>query len=123
LCQLIPVREQNRTFFDFNGIQEGPHLFPAAQAAIQATELTASGDLKIDIENIVNKLKELNLETLVLNYSREPLPIKTAKVFVPGLCHIWPQLANQRLYQVPVDLGWLVKANTEHAINPHALYV
>ena len=72
---------------------------------------------------VVERLKVLNFETLVVNYSRDPLPIKAAKVFVPGLCHIWPQLANNRLYQLPLDLGWLDKANTEQTINPQALYI
>ncbi|MFT6985027.1 MAG: thiazole/oxazole-forming peptide maturase SagD family component [Psychromonas sp.] len=123
LCQLIPIREQNDAPFDFNAVAVGAHLFPATHAQSQSTEYCSSGDIKLDIENIVKKLKALNLETLVLNYSREPLPIKTAKVFVPGLCHIWPQLDNVRLYQVAVSLGWLEKANCEQTINPQALYI
>ncbi|WP_051302921.1 YcaO-like family protein [Psychromonas aquimarina] len=123
LCQLIPIRDQNGAPFDFNAVVEQPFLFPGDFPAAQSTDFTTSGDIKTDIENIVKKLKELNLETLVFNYSRDPLPIKAAKVFVPGLCHIWPQLANSRLYQAPVDLGWLESANTEETINQHALYI
>jgi len=123
LCQLIPIRCQNGAPFDFDAIEPGPHLFPAPHIQAQSIDCKASADIKLDIENIVSRLNGLNLETLVLNYSREPLPIKTAKVFVPGLCHIWPQLANARLYQAPVSLGWLEKANSEQSINPQALYI
>ncbi|WP_019615218.1 YcaO-like family protein [Psychromonas ossibalaenae] len=123
LCQLIPIRDQNGAPFDFNAVVEHPFLFPGNFPAVEGDDFNASGNIKTDIENIVNKLKELDLETLVLNYSREPLPIKAAKVFVPGLCHIWPQLANPRLYQAPVDLGWLESANTEDTINQQALYI
>ncbi|MCW8996663.1 MAG: YcaO-like family protein [Psychromonas sp.] len=123
LCQLIPIRDQNSAPFDFNAVEAAPYLFPAKQAQPQKVDSKASGNIKLDIETIVKKLKKLGLETLVLNYSREPLPIKTAKVFVPGLCHIWPQLANQRLYQVPVDLGWLKNSNSESSINQQPLYI
>jgi len=68
-------------------------------------------------------LKDLGFETLVLDYSRAHIPLHTAKVFVPGLCHIWPQLGNERLYEVPVSLGWLSHHNTELSINPLALYI
>ncbi|WP_022940765.1 YcaO-like family protein [Psychromonas hadalis] len=123
LCQLIPIREQKDAPFDFDAVQQDAFLFVAETSPTQGQDFQSSGDLKIDIEAIVAKLRSLGLETLVLNYSRAPLPIKTAKVFVPGLCHIWPQLANQRLYQVPVDMGWLAVANCEQSINQHALYV
>jgi len=59
----------------------------------------------------------------VLNYTRVPLPINTAKVFVPGLCHMWPQLANKRLYQAPVKMGWLKHEKSEVTLNPQALYI
>lgn len=123
LCQLIPIRDQKEAPFDFDAVQQDAFLFASEMALSHGQDFQSSGDLKIDIDAIVAKLRLLDLETLVLNYSRAPLPIKTAKVFVPGLCHIWPQLANQRLYQVPVDLGWLSVANCEQSINQHALYV
>ncbi|WP_051227856.1 YcaO-like family protein [Oceanospirillum beijerinckii] len=123
LCQLIPIRNQNGAPFDFDAIVGGPHLNPAADVQPEAYLFEPSGDIKQDILAIVYKLKALGFETLVLNYSREPLPIKTAKVFIPGLCHIWPQLANERLYHLPVTLSWLTEANTEENINPQALYI
>lgn len=123
LCQLLPIRNQNEAPFDFDAIEMGPYLFPTEGVEAPDNLLSASGNIKQDVETIVQRLKSLNFETLVLNYSREPLPVKTAKVFVPGLCHIWPQLANERLYHAPVQLGWLAQANTEHSINPQALYI
>lgn len=123
LCQLIPIRDQNDAPFDFNAVVQESYLFPADKILLKDSDFISNGDIKIDIENIVNRLKALNFETLVVNYSRDPLPVKAAKVFVPGLCHIWPQLANSRLYQLPLDLGWLDRANTEQTINPQALYI
>ncbi|MBU2704455.1 YcaO-like family protein [Zooshikella marina] len=123
LCQLIPIRENNAAPFDFNAIQPASYLHPGQHRHSMKPFAQSSGDIKQDILNIVRKLKALNFETLVLNYSRADLPINTAKVFVPGLCHIWPQLANERLYSVPVYLGWLEHANSESSINAQGLFI
>jgi len=123
LCQLIPIREQTDASFDFDAINDADFLYPQPKIQTISNAILPSNDLKKDILNIINKLAESGFETLVLNYSRGGLPIKTAKVFVPGLCHIWPQFANERLYRVPILLGWLEQANTEATINQQALYI
>jgi thiazole/oxazole-forming peptide maturase SagD family component len=123
LCQLIPIRNQKDAPFDFDAVQQGAFLFPSGIIETVLGDVESSGDIKLDIEALVEKLQSLGLETLALDYSRAPLPIKSTKVFVPGLCHIWPQLDNQRLYQTPVKLGWLDKAYCEQTINQQALYV
>ncbi|WDE01604.1 YcaO-like family protein [Thalassomonas actiniarum] len=123
LCQLIPIRDQNGAPFDFDAIAEGEYLHPDINRAAIPAFIQPCGDIKEDIENMVARLHALGYETLVVDYSRPHLPIKTAKVFVPGLCHIWPQLANVRLYQLPVQLGWLQQVKTETTINPQALYI
>lgn len=127
LCQLIPIRDQGAAQFDFNAIEAADYLVPAEPAS-EATSapyatIAPGGDIKATIESLVARLHALRLETIVLNYSRQPLPIKTAKVWVPGLAHIWPQYANQRLYQVPLCMGWLAEANTEASLNRQALFV
>ncbi|WP_240650205.1 YcaO-like family protein [Pseudoalteromonas rubra] len=123
LCQLIPIRDQNGAPFDFDAITDDSCLLPDAQAPRGSYKLTQSGDLKDDILAIVEQLHSLDMETLALDYSRSPIPLSTAKVFVPGLCHIWPQLGNPRLYQTPVKLGWLDKPLTEQTINQQGLYI
>lgn len=122
LCQLIPIRNQNAAPFDFDAIVDGPYLHPCKKST--TVSIADKGhDIKQDILTVVHQLGMLGHETLVFNYSRSHLPIKTAKVFVPGLCHIWPQLDNQRLYQAPLRLGWLDEPKTEQTINPQALYI
>ncbi len=123
LCQLIPIRDQNGAPFDFNAIVEGEYLHPNSSINAFESFIEPSGDIKDDIKNIVKKLDELGFETLALNYSRAHIPINAAKIFVPGLCHIWPQFANERLYQIPLSLGWLKEAKTETTINQQDLYI
>ncbi|PHS05745.1 MAG: hypothetical protein COA88_11805 [Kordia sp.] len=123
LCQLLPIRDQENAPFNFNAVQEGSYLHPQNNLNISTRIAQSSGDLKKDVDAIVEQLKYNNLEVLVLNYTRAPLPINTAKVFVPGLCHMWPQLANKRLYQIPVHMGWLKQEKRESALNLQALYI
>jgi oxazoline/thiazoline synthase len=123
LCQLIPIRGQKGADFDFDAIQAESYLFPQNVVAAPGVTEDLPTDLTVAINRIVEQLNQQQLETLVLNYSRASMPVKTAKVFVPGLCHIWPQLGNPRLYQVPVTLGWLNRAKTAADLNPQALYI
>jgi len=123
LCQLIPIRDQNSAPFDFNAIEDLPYLYSQQRHNAEMAFTACTGDIKGDIDNIVARLESFNFEALVLDYTREPIPIHTAKVFIPGLCHIWPQLANERLYKVPVKMGWLKRANTEKTLNQQALYI
>ncbi len=123
LCQLIPIRNQKNAPFDFDAIEQSPYLFPDAKAKPTAPELSSNGDIKADIMSIVELLKAHNFETLVLNYSRGHIPLKTAKVFVPGLCHMWPQFGNERLYRALLSMGWLEKPNSETSINSQELYI
>jgi len=123
LCQLIPIRNHNSAPFDFDAIEEGAYLYGNPNTKVCPPVVASNGDIKDDILAIVARLNQLNFETLILDYSREPIPLNTAKVFVPGLCHIWPQLGSERLYRAPVSLGWLNEPNNEAGINPLALYV
>jgi len=123
LCQLYPNRNTNKALFDFDKIPDEPFMYPNEQACAIENTLEYSKDISHNIMAIVEQLAVLGLDTLVVDYSRNDLPIKAVKVFAPGLCHIWPQLGNERLYQVPMKLGWLEKAKTENSVNQQGLYI
>jgi len=123
LCQLLPIRNQKDAPFDFDAIQEGNYLHPQLGQATVPRLLQSSKDISEDVKGLVAVLKEKGYETLAFDCTRAPLPIHTAKVFVPRLCHIWPQLANKRLYALPVQMGWLEKAKVEKELNPQGLYL
>lgn len=123
LCQLIPIREQNSAPFDFNAIEDHEFLYGLKSQKQTTNYVPYSDDINENIKNIVKRLGDCGLETLVLNYSRSHIPVKTVKVFIPGLCHIWPQLGNDRLYFVPLSLSWVTQANNESSINKQGLYI
>ncbi len=80
-------------------------------------------DIAEDIRTCVQALQRCGLEVLVHDYSRPDMPLHAVKVVVPGPCHIWPERANPRLYQVPVTLGWRDTPIAADALNPWDLYV
>ena len=99
-------------------------LFPKSDiASVQYNSATNSlnSSIKGVIDGIVQKLKEKQLETLILDYTRPGIKLKTVKVIVPGLRHFWKRLGDGRLYDVPVNLGWLERKHLEEELNPIAL--
>ncbi len=75
------------------------------------------------IQYCINSAKENNLETLVLDLTQPDIGLPVVKVIVPGLRHFWRRTAPGRLYDVPVEMGWLQKANTEETLNPKSIFV
>ncbi len=57
-------------------------------------------------------------EMLVHDLTRPDVGLPVVKVVVPGMRHFWPRFAPGRLYDVPVQMGWLDRALTEQELNP-----
>ncbi|MCP4152823.1 MAG: TOMM precursor leader peptide-binding protein [bacterium] len=71
----------------------------------------------------INCAAEKGLDTLVLDTTRPDVGLHTVKVFVPGLRHFWKRLAPGRLYDVPVDMGWLRRPHNENEMNPIGIFI
>lgn len=123
LCQLIAIRDQHASSFDMDALVAEPYILGHESEARPGYLMATHGDLKLDIEALVKRLQELSMEVLVLDYTRAPFPIHTVKVWVPGLCHIWPQLGTNRLYEAPVQMGWCEVPPTTEMLNPMPLYL
>jgi ribosomal protein S12 methylthiotransferase accessory factor len=101
-------------------------LMPAEEAdaaPMRPPAAAAHADIAEEIGRCVGIASSLGMETIVLDCTRPDIPLRTVKVVVPGLCHIWPELGNQRLYRVPVTMGWRDTPLQEAELNPQALYV
>lgn len=72
------------------------YLLPADHVKTELGDFESCGDIKFDIEALLEKLQLLGLETLPFDYSRAPMPIKSTKVFIAGLCYI--PVTNQSAY-------------------------
>jgi len=81
-----------------------------------------SDDLAIDVQTCVSIAATKRLETLVLDQTRPDTGLHVVKVIVPGLRHFWPRFAPGRLYEVPVQMGWLKQPLTEDRLNPQHIF-
>ena len=79
-------------------------------------------DILEDIDYCRKIVEELGMEMLVLDQTRRDIGMPVVKVIVPGLRHFWARFAPGRLYEVPVKLGWLERANTEDKLNPIPMF-
>ncbi len=77
-----------------------------------------NSDLLDDIKLCQQIVEQKGMEMLVLDQTRPDIGLRVVKVIVPGMRHFWKRLAPGRLYQVPVQLGWVEKAIAEEMLNP-----
>ncbi|MFK8114818.1 MAG: TOMM precursor leader peptide-binding protein [Rubripirellula sp.] len=103
-----------------------PHLLPNNQCALRTFADFAfqpESDVKNEVHAAVETCRSAGLDFLVLDQSRPDLDFPVAKVIVPGLRHFWRRLAPGRLYDVPVQLGWLDTPRSESELNPISCFV
>lgn len=81
-----------------------------------------SGDLAKDVRSGVDRVNKAGMEVIVLDQSLPDLELKVAKVMVPGMRHFWRRLGPGRLYDVPVELGWLSAPTAEDRMNPRSVF-
>ncbi len=80
-------------------------------------------DFLEDIKYCQQLVEEKGMEMLVLDQTRPDIGLNVVKVVVPGLRHFWKRWGAGRLYNVPVQMGWLEKPLTEEEMNPIPLWM
>ena len=81
-----------------------------------------SDDLRDDVLFCQALVERLGMELLVLDQTRPDIGFPVVKVIVPGLRHFWARFAPGRLYEIPVELGWLPRSLAEHELNPIPMF-
>ncbi len=107
-------------------IENQPYLVPDTNVPpkkLSDYPSLASADLLEDINTCVDIARDHDLEVLVLDQTRPDIGLAVVKVFVPGLRHFWRRLAPGRLYDVPVEMGWLERPLREDELNPFSVFV
>jgi ribosomal protein S12 methylthiotransferase accessory factor len=102
-----------------------PYLVPSDACPRAASDHGRlwTDDLRDDVLVCKAKVEQAGLEMLVLDHTRPEIGMPVAKVIVPGLRHFWPRFAPGRLYDVPVQLGWISEPRTEEQLNPVAMFL
>ncbi len=100
--------------------QDNAYLLPDPQATpidLRTVKNHATDDLALDVGVCVNRLKAASIEVAVLDQLRPDVEFPAVRVVAPGLRHFWARFGPGRLYDIPVDLGWLDSPKTEAGLN------
>ena len=82
-----------------------------------------SGDLLEDIRLCRCIVERRGMELLVLDQTRPDVRMPVVKVIVPGLRHFWARYASGRLFDVPVQMGWVQRPLAEDELNPIPVFL
>ncbi len=124
LFQLLEVRYDNTSPFDYSDMKDEDYLFGQSDnPSVLISSAAPTKTLKEDILLCCQKLQHLGLDVIVIDNTRPTLPLNSVKVFIPGLCHIFPLFGLERLYTAPVKNGLLDQANSESTLNSIELLI
>lgn len=84
-------------------------------------ERLAADDLRDDVDTCVGRAAARHLDVLVVDQTRPDIGLSVVKVVVPGMRHFWRRLSPGRLYDVPVELGWIPERTAEENMNPFSV--
>jgi oxazoline/thiazoline synthase len=102
-----------------------PYLLPSGgePATPARWPSLATDDLAADLDLSRRLVEDRGMELLVLDQTRPDIGLPVVKVIVPGLRHFWSRFAPGRLYDVPVELGWLDRPTAEAELNPIPMFI
>lgn len=102
-----------------------PYMAPDSSQSFRSStdfHLQPTGDFLEDITLCRRLVEERGMEMLVLDQTRAEVGIPVVKVVVPGLRHFWARFAPGRLYDIPVEKGWLKEPLKEEELNPIPIF-
>ncbi len=102
-------------------LETAPYMAPDSTLRARMREdfpVCHSGDLLADLRLCRQRIEARGMEVLVLDQTRADVGMPVVKVIVPGLRHFWARYGEGRLYDVPVQMGWLPRALSEDELNP-----
>jgi oxazoline/thiazoline synthase len=101
------------------------YLVPSEEPARTLADFPdrSTDDVLDDVELCRSIVENRGMEMLVLDQTRPDVGVPVAKVIVPGMRHFWARFGPGRLYDVPVELGWLGAPTAEDDLNPIGVFV
>jgi ribosomal protein S12 methylthiotransferase accessory factor len=106
-------------------VDELEYLRPSPEqppAMLSDLEDLSTDDLRTDVETCVELSRSRGIEVLVLDQTRPDIGLNVVRVAAPGLCHFWRRLGPRRLYEAPVERGWLREPLPPEALNRFTVF-
>ena len=122
----ILAKPNNLNWWKTATLDNQPYLVPDRSIASKCNsdyESVWHEDFLEDIKYCQQLVEEKGMEMLVLDQTRPDIGLNVVRVVVPGLRHFWKRLDAGRLYQVPVQMGWIEKPLTEGELNPIPMWM
>lgn len=107
-------------------VADHPYLLPDPElpaATVAELSVPTGDDLADDLATCVDLVRARGLDLLAIDLTRPDIGLPVVKVLVPGMRHFWTRYAPGRLYDVPVEQGWVTEPLREDQLNPIAMFV
>jgi ribosomal protein S12 methylthiotransferase accessory factor len=117
------ARDPERLWWQLDSLDDQRHLLPTGpdtRPDLHAHDWTLDG--KANVERAIGIVEAKGMQMHVLNCTHPDIGMPVVKVMVPGMRFFWPRLAPGRLYDVPVQLGWIDRPLTEDELNPTPIF-
>lgn len=101
-----------------HSIESDPYCVPDGKVSHRQYDRPLIGDLRQAVNCCVQTVSDRGFDMIALNLSRPEIDFAAARVVIPELRHFWARLREGRLYQAPVNLGWLQHPLQEADLNP-----
>lgn len=95
----------------------------AARRGRSDYRVPGTSDLGEDVELCRALVERRGMEFLVLDQTRPDIGMPVAKTIVPGMRHFWARFGPGRLFDVPVEQGWLKTPTAPADLNPVAVFI
>jgi oxazoline/thiazoline synthase len=122
----ISAESQTLNWWKTATLENQPYLVPDPHVSPKCSSDYVSiwhEDFLEDIKYCQQLVEAQGMEMLVLDQTRPDIGLNVVKVIVPGLRPFWKRLAAGRLYDVPVQMGWIEKSLREEELNPVPLWM
>ena len=66
---------------------------------------------------LLQQFKQKKIDVYAINMTSDSIGFPVVKVFAPSMRHFWPRFGDGRIFDLPVDLGYLDVRKTEDEMN------
>jgi len=115
-CNTLLLYDELRLWLETATLANQGYFEPASvQPAPQGVRV---GSVEQETRRLASRIEERGLRVYYLDLTRPEIGVPVARVVAPGLRNFWARLGSGRLYDVPVQLGWLDNPISEEDLNP-----
>ena len=120
-CNPRLLYDELRIWLETATLADHKYFEPASvQAAPQGVR---TGNVEQEIRRLAARIEERGMRVYYLDLTRPEIGVPAVRVVAPGLRYFWARLGSGRLYDIPVQLGWLDTPIREADVNPVACMI